>query len=174
MNRPGVAKRSQWMKSGLRTTDPSGPPQGFTGFDSWSVGRTSEIATSYLRAVRLFNRDVRLFLIAVALIRFAAFGSIYTVLLNLYLLRLGYGPEFVGLVNAVGMFASAAFSLPASALGRRWSSRRIMIAGLSLSVVGFGALPLNEFTPLTWRVGWILVAYFLAWLGSTLYIVNPP
>jgi len=122
--------------------------------------------------LRLFNRDVRLFLIAVALLRFATFGGIYTVLFNLYLLRLGYGPEFVGLVNAVGMLASAIFSMPAGALGRRWSPRRVMIVGLSLVAVGYGLLPMAEFALPAWREGWIIATYFVAWLGATLYLVN--
>jgi MFS family permease len=103
---------------------------------------------------------------------FTVFGGIYTVLLNLYLLRLGYGPEFIGLVNGAGLLAGAVFSLPAGALGRRWGIRRMMIAGMNLMVVGFGLLPLAEFIPTTLQAGWLLATYLFAWLGGALYLVN--
>ena len=66
-----------------------------------------------------FNRDVRLYLVTAGLVGFCWIG-IYLVLFNLYLLRLGYGPEFIGTVNAAGSLAYAVFSLPAGALGGRW------------------------------------------------------
>ncbi|MFQ5794339.1 MAG: MFS transporter [Candidatus Bipolaricaulia bacterium] len=107
------------------------------------------MATPYLHTLRLFSRDVRLYLITTVLLGFTIFGGIYSVLLNLYLLRLGYGPEFVGLFNAVGLLTFAVFSLPAGALGGRWGSRRTLIAGLGLTSVGLGVLPLAEFIPST-------------------------
>jgi MFS family permease len=123
------------------------------------------MAGSYLQALRLFSRDVRLYMITFALFAFTIFGGIYTVLLNLYLLRLGYGPEFIGLVNAVGLLALAIFCLPAGAFSKRWGTRRTMIAGLCMAIVGDGALPLAEFLPETLRSGWLLATYLLAGLG---------
>ena len=43
---------------------------------------------THREALALFNRDVRLVLFSQALIGFTIFGGVYTVLLNLYLLRL--------------------------------------------------------------------------------------
>jgi MFS family permease len=80
-----------------------------------------ELTTSYLQQVRRFNRDVRLYLLSRTMVGFGYF-CLYSVLFNLYLLRLGYGPGFVGLVNAVGFLTNALFSLPAGALGRRWGA----------------------------------------------------
>jgi MFS family permease len=130
------------------------------------------MATTYLQVLRRFSRDVRLYLITAALFGFTVGGGISAVLLNLYLLRLGHGPEFIGLVNAAGMLAIAVFSLRAGALGGRWGIRRLMIAGLCLAVAGFGLFPLAEFIPTTWQAGWILATYLLGWLGIALYIVN--
>ncbi|HWQ15356.1 MAG TPA: MFS transporter, partial [Roseiflexaceae bacterium] len=132
----------------------------------------SGMGAEYLYALRRFSRDVRLYLITAALIGFTIFGGIYTVLLNLYLVRLGYGPAFVGLVNAAGPLAMALFCLPAGALGGRWGSRRAMIAGLCLSIPGFGLLPLAEFVPPSFRAGWLLATYIVGHLGFALYIVN--
>jgi MFS family permease len=119
----------------------------------------------------LFRRDVRLFLVTAALVGLA-WDGIRTVLLNLYLLRLGYGPELVGLVNAAGALAFAVLCLPAGAMGTRWGSRNMLIAGLSLLAVGFGLLPLAEFMASSWRLGWLLITTVLAYLGFALYLVN--
>jgi MFS family permease len=130
------------------------------------------MASSYVHTLRLFSRDIRLYLISFALFAFTIFGGIYTVLLNLYLLRLGYGPEFIGLVNAVGLLALALFFLPAGAITRRWGLRRAMIAGLCMAIIGDGALPLAESLPAAIRPGWLLATYLLAGLGTSLYVVN--
>ena len=119
-----------------------------------------------------FDRSVRLFMVVSALFGFTIFGGIYGLLLNLFLVRLGYGPAFVGLVNAGGNLALALFAIPAGALGNRWGSRRAIIRGLSLAVAGLGLLPAAEFVPGVMRDGWILVTYMAAWLGIALYFVN--
>jgi MFS family permease len=129
------------------------------------------MVTAYLHALRLTSRDTRLFLITWALTGLTFFGGIYNVLFNLYLLRLGYGPRFVGLVNATGLMTLAIFSLPAGAIGGRWGGRRTMIAGLILTVAGLGLPPFAEFIP-TLQAGWLIVTYSLALLGFTLYSVN--
>jgi hypothetical protein len=76
------------------------------------------MVTTYAQKLRLFNRDVRLYMVTWILAGFC-FVGIYMVLFNLYLLRLGYDPEFIGLVNAAGSLAFAILSLPAGALGGR-------------------------------------------------------
>ena len=56
------------------------------------------MTTTYLQKLRMFGLDVRLYLISLALAN-SAFMGIYGVLLNLYILRLGFGPEFIGLLQ---------------------------------------------------------------------------
>ena len=56
---------------------------------------------SYLQKMRLFSRSTWLYLVSSAAIGFGYMG-IAGVLLNLYLVRLGYGPEFAGLIFATG------------------------------------------------------------------------
>jgi MFS family permease len=131
------------------------------------------MTTTYLQKVRLFSRNARLYIIAWALIGFGYIG-IYLVLANLYLLRLGYGPEFVGLVNGIGLFAMVPSSLPAGALGRRWGSRRMMIAGMILMTAGFGFIPLAESVPTGWRSSWLVGNWVLACLAAPLFTVNGP
>lgn len=131
------------------------------------------MATSYLQQVRRFNRDVRLYLWSRAMVGFGYFGS-HSALCSLYLLRLGYGPGFVGLVNTAGFLTNALFSLPAGALGRRWGSRRMIIGGTSMMLVAITLPPLAQFMPARLRAGWLLVTYVLSWPGGALHIVNGP
>lgn len=126
---------------------------------------------TYQQALRCFSREVRLFLATCALAGFAYFG-IYALLLNLYLLRLGYNPAFVGLLNAVGPLALAVGSLPAGALSQHWGSRRALLVGFSLMMLGFGLLPLGEFMPVATRAAWLLATYLLAWLGAAFFNVT--
>ncbi|MCB9077605.1 MAG: MFS transporter [Anaerolineaceae bacterium] len=125
----------------------------------------------YLHTLSLFSRDMRLYLVANMLVSISYVG-IYVMLFNLYLLRLGYGPEFIGLINAVAQLGVAAFSLVAGMLGRRWGSRRMLIIGLSVATAGLALVPLAEFIPSHMEAGWLVVTYVLAWLGGATYIVN--
>jgi MFS family permease len=127
---------------------------------------------TYLYTLRHFNRDVRVLLAIAALIGFTIFGGIYTVLLNLYLLRLGYDSTFIGKVNATGLLAFATAALPAGTLGSRWGMRRTMIAGLFLAAAGYGLLPAGELVQGAWRDSWLLATYLLAMLGLVVYVVN--
>ena len=129
------------------------------------------MVSTHREALSLFNRDVRLVLFSQALIGFTIFGGVYTVLLNLYLLRLGYGPQMIGQVNAVGALSFALLSMPAGLLANRWGARRSMIVGMVVAALGFGLLPLGEFAPSSVQLDWIMGAYALGVLGNTLFLV---
>ena len=128
-------------------------------------------STTYAQKLRHFGRDVRLYLITGALMGLCWMG-IYGVLFNLYLLRLGYDLAFVGLINAAIALAYAIFSLPAGALGARWSVRRTMILGYSLVVMGLVLPPLAQLIPANLRTSWLLFTYCFGVAGSSLYMVN--
>ena len=127
--------------------------------------------TGYFQALRLFNRNVRIFILSALLLGFAFFG-IYAVLLNLYLLRLGYGPTVVGLVNGMGFVAYAVFSLPAGALGARFGTRRMLQVGFVLAALGTGLLPAAQFLSGAVQVAWIAAAYTVTSMGLDAYFVN--
>ena len=127
--------------------------------------------TGYFQALRLFNRNVRIFILSARLLGFAFFG-IYAVLLNLYLLRLGYGLGVVGLVNGMGFVAYALFSLPAGALGARFGTRRMLQVGFVLAAVGMGLLPAAQFLSGNVQVAWIVATYTLTSMGLDAYFVN--
>lgn len=125
----------------------------------------------YWENLRLFNRNVRFFLAATAVHGFVFFG-IYSLLLNLYLLRLEYGPEFIGLVNGLGPLMLAVFSLPAGIISRRWGSRRVLMGGYFMSAVAFSLLPLSNLVPESFHQAWIAGSYALGWISGAFIIVN--
>lgn len=127
--------------------------------------------TAYLDVLRKFSRNVRLYFVTASLIGFTIEG-VHALLFNLYLLRLGYGPEFVGLINGTGMGVFALVSLPAGRLNQHWGSRRTMLAGIILIVVGYGLLLSVEFDPGSWRDGWMVITYVLVSIGAAVYFVN--
>ena len=126
-------------------------------------------SVTYLHMLRRFSRNARLCLISAAVVSLV-FGGIYAVLLNLYLLRLGHGPAFVGLVNGAGGLAFAVFSLPGGLLGSRIGARAVMLWSLLLAVVGFGILPFAEFMP--HQKTFLVVSYALGSLGLFIYVIN--
>lgn len=127
--------------------------------------------STYWNTLKLFNWNVRYFLMAGAVHGFVFFG-IYSLLLNLYLLRLGYESEFIGLVNGIGPFMLAVFSLPAGTVSRRWGSRRIMIWSYFILAISFGLVPLSEWLPKDFRSTWIVGSYALVWISAAFLIVN--
>lgn len=99
-----------------------------------------------LSPYRAFNAQARLFFALIVGLTFVADGLV-SVLLNLYLLRLGYGTEFIGLVNAVGLLTFGLASLPAGILGSRLSPTALMKFGAILCLVGGILLPMAEWLP---------------------------
>ena len=125
----------------------------------------------YQDRIRLFNRDMRLYLLVWALVPFAYFG-IQGVLLNLYLLRLGFGPEFIGLLIGSGQLIWALFALPAGVIGTRCGVRGAFVAGLLLSSLGSGLFLLVEQLPTGLQPSWLITSWMVMWLGAALTTVN--
>ncbi|MEI7769114.1 MAG: MFS transporter [Chloroflexales bacterium] len=130
------------------------------------------IARRYLGAMRRLGPDVGRYFMTIALVGFAVDGGVYSTLLNLFLNRLGYGPENIGLVHSVGALIFAFASLPAGMLGERWGSRRIMLLGLGLLTVSATLLPLADVLPAAARMPWLLTTITGLYLGLALYFVN--
>ena len=144
------------------------PSSGATGRN-----RGPPVDATYLNTLRRFPPNVRFYLISAALCGFTVSSSgIFGVLPNIYLLRLGYGPEFIGIVGAAGALGFAACSLPAVALGRRWGSRRAMLSGLVLMIT-FSALFCSvQWVPAAIHDEWLVGTRLLRSLGFALYMIN--
>jgi hypothetical protein len=117
------------------------------------------------------NRGLVLYLIAWGLMGFGYFG-IQGVIFNLYLLRLGFGPEFIGLLTGVGQLIWALCALPAAAIGRRIGVRAALIAGIALSGVANGLALLVEGFPRPFWPVWLFGCWALLWASSALNSVN--
>ena len=127
---------------------------------------------NYSGTLRTFSRNIVLHLIAISLIGFTVDGGVFSVVFNLFLLRLGYGPEFVGQVNSAGLITFAVCSLPAGALGNLWGNRVAMIVGMSLMMVGSLLLSLAEFVPEGIQAAWLFATYMTSFGGVAVYFVN--
>jgi len=118
-----------------------------------------------------FNRQARRFFMTIAALGFVIDG-VYAVLLNLYLLRLGYDARFIGQVNSFGLLTFALVSLPAGILGTRWAGTMMLRVGLGLILLGTFLLPLAEFSPMGWQETWFILTYALVMMGYSLFFVN--
>jgi MFS family permease len=67
-----------------------------------------------------------------------AFGA-SDLLFNLYLTRLGYREDFIGLTNAVTQLVWAGAAATSGALAHRWSARRVLIIGTLILTAGYAA-----------------------------------
>jgi MFS family permease len=119
-----------------------------------------------------FDRNVRLHFINVGLFTLTLDGGIYTVIFNLFMLRLGFGPEQVGTVNAAGMLAFALASLPVGRLGERWSYRRMLLVGTALCVAGTLIAACAEFVSPAAQMAFMLIAVVLVFTGLASFFVN--
>jgi hypothetical protein len=123
------------------------------------------------RVLFTFDRSVRLFLIAWALIAFGYFG-VQGVLLNLYLLRLGFVTQFIGSLIASGQLVWALAALPAGVIGRRIGLRAALMAGSAITALGIGLVLIVEALPKNEWAAWLYLAWILHWVGAALLTVN--
>jgi MFS family permease len=118
-----------------------------------------------------FERNTRLLIAASGLFALPFYG-IQTVLRVLYVLRLGHGPEYVGLFSSVGAFGYMAMGLPSGALGRRFGLRGTMLVGGAITVVGMALLPVTEFLPLWAQDAWPVATSAFRTMGWSMFNVN--
>ena len=109
------------------------------------------------RAIRLFHRDARLFLV-MTFVAGAAL-SLYWIDFNLYLASLGLSNATIGVVSTVASIAGAIVAFPASAASDRFGRRAIIGAGIAVGLVGLVGLLATQALPLIigfaalWSVG---------------------
>ena len=128
--------------------------------------------TAYMQSLRGSHRNVLLLFSVSALLSFSAEGGINTVIFNLYILRLGFGPDTVGLINGVATLVYALGSLLAGWLGTVWGVRKTALTGLLLALVGAVLLPLASSVPDVQRVTWLALCAMIGNIGLSLYFVN--
>ena len=124
-----------------------------------------------INPLRALNPQARLFFAVIVGLTFVADGLV-SVLLNLYLLRLDYGTEFIGLVNAVGLLTFGVASLPAGILGSRMSTTELMKFGAFTCLIGGMLLPMVEWLPPGWREAAFVIPPALMFGGFAFFFVN--
>ena len=87
-----------------------------------------------------FRKDTRLILISSGIFSVGFFG-VQTLLKVLYILRLGYGLEYIGIFTATSALTYMAMSLPSGALGNRFGLKPAMVLGGVLTTAGMVMLP---------------------------------
>ncbi|MGC9350273.1 MAG: MFS transporter [Anaerolineae bacterium] len=128
------------------------------------------MTTSYLRRFALFQRDVRLYLISLTIALFVV--GIWGVLFNLLLVRLGYGPEFVGLVSAAGSLVYAVSCLLSGAMAKWLGSRRMITFGFCLGTLATVMAGSGQFVPRTLQSGWLVICSLCGWAAFAMYYSN--
>ena len=128
--------------------------------------------TAYMQSLRGSHRNVLLVFSVSALLGFSVNGGINEVIYNLYLLRLGYQPDTIGRISAVGLLCFSLGSLLAGWLGTAWSIRKTALVGLLLILVGAVMLPLASSVPEVQRVAWLSLCALISYTGLALYYVN--
>ncbi len=124
-----------------------------------------------LSPIRAISAQARLYFAVLVGLSIVVDG-LYSVLLNLYLLRMDYGTEFIGLVNAVGLLTFGLTSLPAGILGSRMSTTGLIKFGAILSLAGGLLLPLAEWLPPGWREAGLVIPPALMFGGFAFFFVN--
>jgi MFS family permease len=122
-------------------------------------------------ALSQLNRNVRL-LIATTGMLSISFMGIQMLLKVLYMLRLDFGPEYIGWFLASSALAYMSMGLPSGALGARFGQRRIMIVGGLCSTLGMALLPLSEYVPSSLRAVWPILSQVAVTSGWSMYSVN--
>ncbi len=119
----------------------------------------------YIRTVSGFHGNVKLLLVRSFII--CLYTGIYGILFNLYVLNLGYGADFLGLVLAAHVLASSAMSIPAGVICDRFDKKKLMIISGVLSMLA--SIPLYLFSsPWTLMLFSILGGVFVSISSVTL------
>ncbi|MFN2203219.1 MAG: MFS transporter [Caldilineaceae bacterium] len=125
----------------------------------------------HIPSLREFRRDTRLILIASGIFSVGLFG-IQTLLKVLYVLRLGYGLEYIGLFTAASALTYMTMSMPSGALGTRFGLKPAMVFGGVLTTLGMLMLPMTEMMPASARDAWPIASQVVLMGGWSLISIN--
>jgi MFS family permease len=94
------------------------------------IDKNSGEASSYIARMRSFSRNARLYLLFVLLTTFNV--GIYGVIFNLYILRLGFREDFLGLILSLSSASIGLFAIPAAFVCDRWGPKRTLLLSYAI------------------------------------------
>jgi len=127
--------------------------------------------TAYFQNFRRLRREAWIVLLASVALGFTWVG-LSDAIVNLYLVRIGFGPQFVGSAAAVASLGYALAAMPGAALARRIGARRGMIVGSMAWVGGVMLLSAADLVPAPLQESWIIVMRLVASSGLALNAVS--
>ena len=89
----------------------------------------------YIQRLSMLSRNARLYLLATTLqgLSFGIWGVIFNLYLNLN--EVGFEPDFIGNMFAVGAIATGLVALPAGLLCERLGLKRALLIGVTLNLI---------------------------------------
>ena len=126
---------------------------------------------AYFQNFRRLRREAWIVLLAAVALGFTWVG-LSDAILNLYLVRIGFGPQFVGTSAALASLGYALAAMPGAALTRRIGARRGMIAGSLVWVGGVMLLSAADLVPAPLQQSWIMAMRLVASGGLALNAVS--
>jgi len=129
------------------------------------------VAQKWSSAIRGFTKDTRILIGAYAALGFSYWG-LFSVAANLFLLRLGYGVETIGVLTAVGLVVATVTSIPAGILGARLGNRDVLALSLGACAAGMMLHPLALYLGEPLRLALIVAARIIQFAGGTCFLVN--
>jgi MFS family permease len=127
----------------------------------------------YWQALRAFSPSLRRFLISFPIAVSVPFG-ITAVLMNLFLLRLGFDVQFIGFLNALGQLVWASSAIPAGMLSIHMGLRNGIMLGQGLFGLGLALVLLVETQPEALWSAWLIAGQAVMLLGVAFITVNIP
>jgi MFS family permease len=129
------------------------------------------LLNSYSRVYRGLSPEGRRFLWLAATVEYTYLG-VYLIAFNLYLLRLDFGPEFIGVATGAGIAAYSVTAFVCGYLFRRRSLYGLVLGGSLIIVVGLTGVAYTDLVPPGGQATWLLVLNVLAWTGGALFDVG--
>ncbi len=126
---------------------------------------------SYFATVKQLRREAWIVLGA-SVAQGLTWTGLSDAVLNLYQVRMGYGPEFVGTSAAVSNLGYALASIPGAAVSRRLGARRSMVLGSLGWVIGLVLLSISDLVPAHLQGAWVLAVRLAASAGLALFMVS--
>lgn len=136
-----------------------------------SLTNTLRSFTDLLASIRSFNRNIHYYLLTTLMLGLSVDG-VYAVLFNLYLLRLGYNEEVIGLINSAGLYTFAFGSFAAGLFGSRYGSRKMLIFGVVAVLLGGTLVPFSSYIPESLQQICIVAGYMTLMGGWASFFVN--